>query len=196
MPITRRILIPVPIPIPPRHKMFLRPPKPAPLPPPITILNPTPSSLIRNLVLAPPEIVFHRGIPPRPRERRVIRVLFAIPPRPVCFRGRLPRFPLRSRFGTLLVDHADVYIRSLIREHVEETPAFWPAGRVAGTGIFGPDPAQGCGLSHLGIWGMSPFAGLEVCWVMVSRGSIGDRAGYIASKQAVNETNVLVYIYA
>lgn len=74
MPISRRILIPIPIPIPPRHKMSLHPPKPPTLPPPITILHRTPSPLIRNLVLAPTEIVSHRGIFPRPRDGRIVRV--------------------------------------------------------------------------------------------------------------------------
>lgn len=148
MPITRRILIPVPIPIPPRHKMSLHPPKPPTLPPPITILNPAPRPLVRNLVLAPAEVVSHSGVSSRPRDGRVVRIEFAVPSCPVGFRPCFCLSPVFLSGAFLLADHSDVDVGSFVCEDVEEPPATWPAGWVAGSRIFRPDPSQSWWLSH------------------------------------------------
>lgn len=145
----------IPIPIPNRRLRSNLLPRPLPaLPLTIRILHRTPRPLIRNAVLARAVIVLLPLVATRPPNRCVVFLGLDIPPCPVGAGYRSSRrFSVLGRRGPF-ADCADVYVRSFACEDVGEAPQAWPAGWVAWSGVFGPDPADGLFFGGFGWFGL------------------------------------------
>lgn len=138
MPVTGRIQLPILIPKSSRYNMFLlpfgNPPPPLNLPP-ITILHPTPSPIVRNRVLSSSKII-PLSSTSGPGKRRIIFIqFFLFPSSPVRFQRHFAGCVLCGSY------YSNVYIRSFVSEDVEKSPAFRPAWWVPRFRIFGPYPA-------------------------------------------------------
>lgn len=137
MPQIRRVFNTILIPIPPRHNMHFIPPKRPPTPPTSAILNLTPGSPVRNLILSLPEVILHARTPTGPWDGSITVICIVGPPVPICLRSLLfPNYP-------------DVDVGSLVCEDVAESPAVGPMGWFAWSLVFGPDPTEGWRLSHV-----------------------------------------------